>query len=141
MGKTQFVCFSFTFLKWAVRRGRGSWELVAWVARGQPQRGPLHLFSSALFLSSKPCLCEHLSAPSPRNPQPCSGLTWSPVTLIKGTYVSACIPTRLQSEALLADARPSNCPEIDLWMVILKQPSVLRGGASGEDGVITEGWP
>ena len=26
-------------------------------------------------------------------------------------------------------------------MVILRQPSVLHGGASGEDGVIMEEWP
>lgn len=57
---------------------------------------------------------------------------------MKGTYASSrssrVRPCRLHT-------RLSNCPAIDLWIIILKLLSVLCWGASGGDVVIMEEWP
>lgn len=78
-------------------------------------------------------------APSPGSLWPWVAPTWGPAAVMKESYVCACVPNRLQNE-LCCLHKASNRPHIDLWMVILKQPSLLCRRAHGEDKVIVGQW-
>lgn len=57
---------------------------------------------------------------------------------MKGTYVLACVSTCLRNELCWLH-KASNRPEIDLWMLILKQPSLLcRRAHDGDRGIVEQ---
>lgn len=56
-----------------------------------------------------------------------------------GTYVCTCVFNRLKNEPCCLH-KASNRPHIDLWMVIVKQPSLLCRRAHDEDRVIVGQW-
>lgn len=58
---------------------------------------------------------------------------------MKGAYVLACVSTCLKNELCWLH-KASNRPDIDLWMVILKQPSPLCRRAHDGDRVAVEPW-
>lgn len=65
--------------------------------------------------------------------------TWGPAAVMKETYVCACASNRLKNE-LCCLHKASNRPHIDLWVVILKQPSLLCRRAHHEDRVVVGQW-
>lgn len=126
------------------RKEGGSW-LEEW-------RGPASLYSFERPLTGNQlasgfliwpqftAMCSQTPlAPSPGSLWPRVAPTWGPAVVMKGNYVCACVSNRLKNEFCCLH-KACNRPDIDLWMVILKQPSLLCRRAHDEDRVIVEQW-
>lgn len=115
-------------------------------------RGPASLYSferplignqsASVFLTQPqfPAMCSQMPpAPSPGSFWPWVVPTWGPAVIMKGPYVCACVSNHLKNE-LCCLLEASNRPDIDLWMVILKQPSLLCRRAHDEEEVVVTQW-